>query len=332
MANIREIARLSGVSVGTVSRYLNGIKVREENAQAIARVIREHNYKPSILGRALARNGSFTIGVLMADASNVFVGSSIGRLETALERMGYSALFIDFHDDVDVLRQKMDFLKSRLVEAIVIFLSEVEDERLENLADYDIPVIVVDNPIEGDNIDSIVVNNAESSQSLVSSMLDAGHRRVGIIAPSQQTYVGRERLKGCREAFAHKGIEMHEEDIVLSDSSKQGGYKAALQLLDTDAVDAVFACNYYMALGAIKAMNERGVHPGVDMAFASFDDYDFSDVMYPPLSVVRQPMDKIVDLVVETLMGRLRGVECERGLHVVPCDVVVTDSVKLPKR
>lgn len=328
MANIREIARRSGVSVGTVSRYLNGIKIRDANAAAISRVIKELDYRPNILGRALTKNRSFTIGVLMSNAGNVFVGSSIGRLEAGLEHVGYSALFIDFQGKIDILMQKIGFLRSRLVDGIVIFSSEVDSAHLEAMPRLDIPVIVVDNPMPHAEIDSIVVDNADSARRAVTAMLDAGHERVGVIAPSQATYVGRERLAGWRGAYAGRGLASRDEDIQICDSTKAGGYEAACRLLDRDEVTALFACNYYMALGGLKAVNERGLCPGADIGFASFDDYDFSDVAFPPLTVIRQPMEEIVDLVVDIMRRRLHGGREDCGTHVLRCEVALTDSIR----
>ena len=130
MANIREVAKRSGVSVGTVSRYLNGVKIRDDNAEAIARAIEALDYHPNLIGRALTTQRTYAIGVLVASAANVFVSSSIGKLETAFEKQGYSSLFIDFHGDVDVLKEKVEFLKRRFVDGLVIFLSEVDAEHL----------------------------------------------------------------------------------------------------------------------------------------------------------------------------------------------------------
>nr|WP_306792688.1 substrate-binding domain-containing protein [Collinsella urealyticum] len=263
----------------------------------------------------------------MSNAGNVFVGSSIGRLEAELERVDYSALFIDFHGDVDVLMHKIRFLRSRLVEGIVIFSSEVDAQCLEALPQLDIPLIVVDNPMPHSEIDSIVVDNADSTKRVVSAMLDAGHQRIGVIAPSQTTYVGRERLVGWQRAYADRHAEAYKGDIQICDSTKLGGYRAACQLLDQGEVTALFACNYYMALGALKAVNERGLRPGSDIGFASFDDYDFSDVMFPPLTVIRQPMEEIVDLIIEMMRQRLQGDRNDFGTHMLTCDVVLTDSI-----
>lgn len=118
MANIREVAERAGVSVGTVSRYLNGVKIRGENADAIARAVEALDYHPNLIGRALTTRRTYAIGVLVASAANVFVSSSIGNLETAFERKGYSSLFIDFHGDVDVLKEKVQFLKRRYVDGL----------------------------------------------------------------------------------------------------------------------------------------------------------------------------------------------------------------------
>lgn len=327
MANIREVARLAGVSSGTVSRYLNGIKIRDKNAKAIAKVIDELNYRPSILGRALTNSKSYTVGVLLVNAGNVFVGSCISTLETEFEKRGYSALFVDFHGSLDVLWEKIEYLRSRSVDGLVIFLSETDETHMKPLATLDIPVIVIDNPLSDDTVDSIVVNNMESTEHVVGAMIDAGHRRIGIIAPSQKTYVGRQRLEGWKRAYAARNLPICKNDIILCDSTKNEGFEAACRFLDCKDVTAIFASNYYMALGALKAMNERGVRPGVDLGFGSFDDYDFSDVIYPPLTVIGQPMQEIVDTVVRTMCARLDEGARPSGVRMLTCEVCLTDSI-----
>lgn len=328
MANIREVAKRSGVSVGTVSRYLNGVKIRDDNAEAIARAIEALDYHPNLIGRALTTQRTYMVGVLVASVANVFVSSSIGRLESAFEKQGYSSLFIDFHGDVDVLKEKVEFLKRRFVDGLVIFLSEVDAEHLEFLETVNIPVIVVDNPVESETVDSIVVNNATSAREMVGAMIDAGHKRVGAIAPSQETYVGRRRLKGWTEAFESRGLPARSQDVRLCAPSKDEGFAAACSLLDQGEVTALFSCNYYLALGALKAINCRGLRPGTDIGFASFDDFDFSDVMHPPLSVIRQPMGEIIDVVASRMCSRLNGDVDEVGIQTLSCSVNITDSIR----
>lgn len=328
MANIREVAERAGVSVGTVSRYLNGVKIRGENADAIARAVEALDYHPNLIGRALTTRRTYAIGVLVASAANVFVSSSIGNLETAFERQGYSSLFIDFHGDIDVMKEKVQFLKRRFVDGLIIFLSEIDAEHLEFLEAVNIPVVVVDNPVESGMIDSIVVNNATSAEAMVGAMLDAGHRRIGVIAPSQETYVGRHRLKGWADAFERRGLVARQEDIRLCAPSKEEGFRAAASLLESGEVTALFSCNYYLALGSLKAMNERGLRPGVDVGFASFDDFDFSDVMHPPLSVIRQPMNEIIDMAADLMCSRLNGETDGVGIRTLSCTVHVTDSIR----
>lgn len=328
MANIREVAARSGVSIGTVSRFLNGVKIREDNADAISRAIEELDYHPNLIGRALTTQRTYAIGVLVASAANVFVSSSIGNLETAFEKQGYSSLFIDFHGDVEVLKEKVRFLKRRFVDGLVIFLSEVDAEHLEFLETVNIPVIVVDSPVESGTVDSIVVNNATSTEAMVGAMIDAGHRRIGVIAPSQETYVGRRRLKGWNDAFENRGLPVFPQDVRLCVPSKDEGFAAACSLIDQGDVTALFSCNYYLALGALKAISRRGLRPGMDIGFASFDDFDFSDVMYPPLSVIRQPMGEIIDVVASRMCSRLNGDVDEVVIQTLSCSVNVTDSIR----
>lgn len=328
MATIREVAKRAGVSIGTVSRYLNGVKVRQDNAEAIARAVTDLDFQPSFFGRALTKQRGFSIGVLVENAGNVFVSSSIGGLESGFEHEGYSSYFVDFQGDLNLLRKKVEFLQERMVDGFVVFLFEADVQKLGYLKDLDIPIVFVNSPLEDVGADSIVVDNARSTSKVVGAMLDAGHERVGLIAFSPDSYAGAARAKGWREAYVSRGLAVRDAYARACAPTKQGGYEAARSLLDAGEVTALFASNYYTALGALKAMNERGLRPGIDIGFASFDDYDASDIIYPPLTVVRQPEEAISREIVTCMCERIGRGTAPQGIHMLPCEVHLTDSIR----
>ena len=130
---------------------------------------------------------------------------------------------------------------------------------------------------------------------------------------------------GCNAGIPPEPAFPH---IRVCGPSKLASSEVACSLLDAGHITALFTCNYYAALGAIKALNERGLAPGADIGFASFDDFDFSDVMNPALTVVHQPMGEIVEHVARIMSGRLDKGEAAADIHMLRSSVVLTDSIR----
>ena len=326
MATIRDVAKRANVSVATVSRYLNGAQLREDNRARIAEAIDELRYQPNLIGRAFATAHSYTVGILINSATNPFAGSLMGLIERELERLGYAAVFVEYQGDADFLREKVDFLQMHQVDGLIVVLSDVDPASVGFLRETDVPLVLVDNPLVGPSADSIVVDNCEAVRKAVGAMLDAGHRRVGLVAMLSHTHVSAERARGWRLAFEERGLCADERLVRACDNVKDAAALATDELLDAGAT-AVFACNYYLELGALKSMLRRSLRPGIDVGFAGFDEIDFADIFDPAPTCVIQPIVAIASLAASLLVGRIGHGFAPDGIHRLACEVRLTESV-----
>ena len=301
------------MSVATVSRYLNGAQLREDNRARIAEAIDELRYQPNLIGRAFATARSYTVGILINSATNPFAGSLMGLIERELERLGYAAVFVEYQGDADFLREKVDFLQMHQVDGLIVVLSDVELACVGFLRETDVPLVLVDNPLVGPSADSIIVDNCEAVRKAVGAMLDAGHRRVGLVAMLSHTHVGAERARGWRLAFEERGLCADEGLVRACDNVKDAA--------------AVFACNYYLELGALKSMLRRSLRPGIDVGFAGFDEIDFADIFDPAPTCVIQPIVAIASLAASLVVGRIGRGFAPDGIHRLACEVRITDSI-----
>lgn len=326
MPTIKDVAFRSGVSVGTVSRYLNGASVKASNREAIERAVSELGYVPNIMGRSLTTRRTYSVGVLISSAANPFVGKLVGLIEREFERLGYASLFVEYQDDAEQLSSKVGYLLSRQADGLVVLLSDLSPESVAFLADVPVPLVVADNTIDSASVDSVVVDNRASARSVVGRLLDAGHRRVGVLALPQDTYVGRERLAGWREAHESRGIACDEGLAHVGRPTKEDAAEATCELLDAGAT-AIFACNYYTELGALHALARRGLAAGIDVGFAGFDELDFGDVLYPEVTSVVQPIAEMARVVASILVGRMGQGLAPDGMRELTCSVHVTASI-----
>lgn len=324
---IKDVALAAGVSVGTVSRYLNGGNARPQNAERIEDAVASLGYRPNALGRYLVTGRSRSVGVLVPNAANVFAATILSGLQLAFEKQGYTALFMDYRQSSGLLERKVDVLLSRSVDGLVVLTSEMRTDEYEFLADVGVPLVVLDNPLEAAGVESVIVDNRTAARELVGSMLDAGHERVGIICMSRSTYVGEQRYLGWADALEERGLSVHAEDVCEVAASKREGRDAMDVLLARGQVTGVYASNYYLTLGVLRALAERGLSAGVDVGFASFDDFDFGDVLLPPLSTVAQPTGAMARMAADLLVQQMAGPSASGGTHVLRSEVSVTPSV-----
>lgn len=326
MATIRDVARHANVSVATVSRYLNGAQLREDNRARIAAAISELGYQPNLIGRAFATAHSYTVGILISSATNPFAASLMGLMEHELERLGYAAVFVEYQGDAEFLREKVEFLQMHQVDGLIVVLSEVLPADVGFLRETSVPLVLVDNPLVGPSADSIVVDNCDAVRKAVGAMLDAGHRRVGLVAMRPETHVGAERTRGWRLALEEHGQAVDEALVRVCDNVKDAAARATDELVGMGAT-AIFACNHYLELGALKSMLRQSLRPGVDVGFAGFDELEFADVFDPAPTSVIQPVVGIASLAASLLVGRIGRGFAPDGIHRLACEVRITDSI-----
>lgn len=299
MATIREVAKEAGVSIGTVSRYLNGYQLKKENMDNISRVINELGYKENIIAKGLKNNRSLSIGVLINSLTDVFATSIVSSLENYLEKNNYSLLLCDYQNNHKRLESKLEFLRSRSVDGIVVFHLEENLPILKKYRDEGIAIVAVDSPIKGFKTDTVLVDNYQASFLVVDKFYEQGHRKIGIIAGSSDRYIGSERLRGYTESMKAKKI-YDKNLVVMGDYTKDAGYQAALKLLENPEITAIYSTNYYMTLGLVEALFEKGKKIPDDISVIGFDHFELSDIIQPKLTVVEQPIEDM-----GTMIGQL---------------------------
>lgn len=331
MATIRDVAKRANVSVGTVSRYLNGETLKTQNSKRIADAIQSLNYRQNIIAKGLKNNRSMSIGVLINTLSDVFATPVVSALESYVERFGYSIILCDYKQDPKRFEQKLEFLINRAIDGLVVFHSEQETPMLKRVSDMGIPIVAIDAPIKGVNVDSVLVDNAAATKRAISRLLDEGYQRIGIIAGQESNYIGRQRLLGYQEALKERGIVVNRDYIWSGDYTVASGTTGTHALMrQHPAPDALFAINYYMGLGTIKALNELHLKIGQDIGLIAFDRFALNDIFQPTITSISQPVEAMGEAAGERLMTRLHQKEGNLDLQTVVCptSIIIGESDK----
>ena len=205
-ATIRDICNDTGLSMGTVSKYLNGGVLKESNRKKIDAAIRKFDYRVDEYARGLITNRTKTVGVLITKMNNLFYTRIISHIEAFLYKKGYSTIIKESSGDLQKELDSIDWLISRRVDALVIIPVGRTKEDYRLLDNVGIPVVFLDSYIEGVNCESIVVDNENITYKASDYMIKNGHRKISVIADMNSPYTANARLAGVKRAFRENAI------------------------------------------------------------------------------------------------------------------------------
>lgn len=304
---IRDVAKKAGVSLGTVSRYLNGYSLRSENQVKIQQVINDLGFKENIIAKGLKNNRSMTIGVLIGSPTDIFATSVVSAIEHEVEKENYSVILCDYEGDIDRLEQKLLFLKDRSIDGLILFSGQYLPIYETYLASH-IPIVIINDDIPELATDFVLVNNAQSTFNAIEDLIQSNHKKIAIINGSN-SFVSKERYRGYLEAMQAYQLPVKPKWVKWGNFSNRGGYSAAKDLLldNSDLPTALFVTNYYMTLGALMAINELNVNIPQDLSLVGFDNFTLFDVMKPALTVVEQPTSEMGETAARLILRRLKG-------------------------
>ena len=321
MATIKDVARLAGVSVSTISKYLNGGNVLEENAEAIRNAIAELDYRVNPFARSLKTQRSRSIGVLLPDITAPFFGNVLTSLDKVLRENGYHSLISCYSSNHGLERDNLSFLLSAGIDGLIYVPEDLSvDEFHELTANRKIPVVLLDRTLQGLNTDTVLVNNADAAYSAVCHLIDKGHRRVAIISGPKSVFSAKERQIGYLRALSDRNI-LYDDQLVISEQNDFAtGYRGfdVLMKLD-DKPTAVFTTNHNITMGFLTAARERGLQIPEDVDIFGFDCVSICSMMRPPLPVVHQPEAEIGATAGNYLIQRLDGYTGDARITKLKC-------------
>ncbi len=310
MSNIKDVARLTGLSISTISKYINGGNVLEENKALIEHAILALDFKVNQAARSLKTSKTMTVGALLPSLSVSFFSNLFSLIEDRLQKEGYSLIVCSYNNDPEQELNKIKFLVSKQVDGILFVPERVNVENVNAIKEiytHKVPLVLLDRWISGLEYDRILVDNSGISYAAVEHLLTNRHRRVGIMMGPNDISTGYERTLGYQRVLADYSIPLDPSLMLLGDYSYESGYRLFCEFMDMrEPPTAIFVTNYDMTLGAVTAAYERKLKIPEDISFIGFDEIRLTKMFNPPLSIVVQPMELIAEQTTATLVQRMR--------------------------
>ncbi|WP_237153819.1 LacI family DNA-binding transcriptional regulator [Oryzibacter oryziterrae] len=326
---IRDVAQKAGVSIGTVSRVVNGHpSVTEARKRAVLEVIAELGFQPDAAAQSLRRGTNHTIGVIIPDLRNPYFAELMQRIELRAKTRGYSVLFASSDEQADSEVALITDLVRRKVEGVVL----VPSNRAVTIRNPEgVRLVVVDRQIAGHPF--VAADHRAGARAAVEHLVSLGHRHIACIAGPENSYVAAERLRGYVDVMTEHFPDMDIADyVVYTPFNYDGGREAAAGLLDGRGPmpTAVFASSDTQAIGVLRAAFDRKIAVPQQLSVIGFDGIPMSGLVTPGLTTMAQPVAQIADCATDLLIGK-DGVDA-REPFIFPCTLVLRESCAPPSR
>jgi len=315
---MRDVAGRAGVSLQTVSNFVNGRfnLMSEETRARVGRELDELGYWPNAAARSLRAKRTLTLGFLVLDEGARFLADQMTDLIIAgigdvARDHGYSLLIQAARPDPDDADRLFSPLLEERVDGALLFLSgapSVRRKTIRRIDELGFNSVVFEQAPAGVPVVSITAENRAGARLLAEHLLARGHERIAFISTRTPWPMVEERLRGYREALSAAGIVAPELEVADGVWDAADGSRMAEGLLAlADPPTAIMCGNDLLALGAMRAVRNRGLRIPDDVAVTGFNDFEFAEFADPPLTTVRVPGYELGRLGAESLIGRLAG-------------------------
>lgn len=319
MATIHDVARQAGLSVATVSRALSGRGYVSERSKArVLAAVASLGYVPNGLARSLKTQRSGLVALLVPEIMNSFYTTLSRGVEDVANAHGLQVILGNTDESLVKERAYVDLMTSTRVQGVILAPAGDSRETLAVLATQSVPTVLVDRTVPGYSGDLVRGDSIAGAHDLTRHLLTLGHRRIALINGHPDTSVAQERATGFRMALAEAQIPADERCISFGTWFADDAAARTGTLLDgPEPPTAILAANTLMAIGALRALRQRGLHVPEHVALACFDDIEDAAEIEPFLTALAQPAYTMGEVAMRFLLDRISGDFAGEGREVV---------------
>ncbi|MER3552958.1 MAG: LacI family transcriptional regulator [Meiothermus sp.] len=327
MPTIKDVAKLAGVSIATVSNVLSGGRyVSPELRGAVLGAVRSLGYVPNGVAQSLRSRRTRTLGLLIPEITNPFFSGLVKAIERSARERGYQVLLSSSEENPDLEFDLTLSLASRQVDGLIVIPTHDSPEYLGRLG---LPVVLLDRIGGTERFDRVGVDNVGAARIGTEFLLSQGHRRILLLASTLELSNIRERVEGYKQAL--EGVNLkYDPELVVACGREASAVRVALEAIQKHRPTALFAATNRISLLAVQAIRELGLAFPQQISLLGFDDFEWSTLLEPYLTTVVQPLEALGATACGLLLERLREPSRPPQTVLLPCDLAVRQSVARP--
>lgn len=292
MATIKDVARLAGVSVATVSRVINNSpKASDVSRQAVSSAMEALNYHPNANARALAQQSTETVGLVVGDVSDPFFGAMVKAVEQVAYNTGNFLLIGNGYHNEEKERQAIEQLIRHRCAALVVHAKLIPDAELADLMKQIPGMVLINRILSGFEKRCVALDDRYGAWLATRHLIQQGHTRIGYICSNHAISDAEDRLQGYYDALKDHGLPCNDRLVTFAEPDESGGELAMTELLGRGKQFTAVACyNDSMAAGAMGVLNDNGIDVPQEISLMGFDDVLVSRYVRPRLTTIRYPI------------------------------------------
>ena len=327
--SLKVLADEVGVSVASVSLVLNGKnknkRVSEEVSQKIIEKAAELNYVPNSLAKGLKMGQSKTIGLIVADISNVFFGTLALHIQNYAEKEGYTVVIGNTNERLEEMDKMITFLNSRQVDGLIITPTEGSEKLVQSLIKHKKPLVLVDRTCSGLNVSSVLINNYEISYMSVNHLISKGCKNPGFISYKQNQFHTNERKRGFVEAVKNARIYRSGNIKEVRYQYLESDMNTAIsELLESeDKIDGIFFATNSISIAGVKALFRHNVTIQKDIQVMCFDESEAFNLLPFSVPFVKQPIQEMAKEALKLLIHQIKNEDTHVEVSCIDAQLIV---------
>lgn len=297
MVTVKEVAKDAGVSLGTVSRVLNGAKnVSPAIREKVESSIKTLGYFPNNAARSLVRRQAGSIAVLLRNLHSPFFTDLIRGFEDGMQKTHRNVFFCSLGKDQRTRDQYIQFLTNGVSDAIILYGSLYSDQPIiEHLCSVRFPFLLIENNFQSLNVNQFLVSNTKGADDAITYLISKGHTRIAHFMGDPNKKINLDRFTGYTQSMQRHGLLIRDDYLCQIFSDSATAYKMAQSLMRMPAKTrptAIFCCNDRIAAYAIMGIQDMGLRVPEDVSVIGFDDQRIPDINYngPRITGIHQPL------------------------------------------
>ncbi len=320
---LRDIAKITGFSINTVSRALNGKdEVHAETRIKILAAAEKLGYRPNRLAKGLRSNKTGTIGVVVTDVANPFFSALVKGIARAARDLDYSIILQDSDEDYAGEEEAIKVLLAEQVDGILITPVQSQRRTIERLAEVRFPFVLVGRFFRDLDTNYVVPDDYQGGFMATEHLLNQGHRDLAMINGPLHISSARERFEGFSDALRNHGVPVNSSQVVTGALTVEDGLTLSLSMLRGDSRPSAIVCySDFVAFGVMQGIREAGLSVPEDIAVVGFDDVRMSSCLHVSLTTIKSPKEELGRRAVQSLISRLEDNRDKSGTERIRLDV-----------
>ena len=326
---IKDIAREAKVSIATVSHVINKTHyVSKELTDMVNKVIDKYEYRMDISASSLRKKVSKMIGVIVPNISSQFFAFLTKNIEKLSREVGYHVVICnsDYKSEIDI--EHVEDLIARNIDGIIMIPASEETKYYKKIFEYDVPVVLVERKIDGIDWDSVITDSYDSMTQSIDHLVKLGHKKIAYIGREKDLVHSRLRFEGFKDAIKRNKLKINEEFIIHGAGFKfSDGYEDMLKLLNLkDQPTAVLVFSDVIAIGAMRAIQDKGYRIPDDFSVVGFDNIEIDNFTYPKLTSVTTMKEELSKITFKLLINRINRKKIKKKEVLIKTELVIRES------